>query len=96
MHDKMPKEKWHGTHHYSDRIHLLVVVFFFFAILVMLWSYFELNKVASGPTPIPTVTKSPNASENLPCTMEAKVCPDGKTFVGRHGPKCKFEKCPGE
>ncbi len=28
------------------------------------------------------------------CTMEAKICPDGKTYVGRQGPKCEFEKCP--
>lgn len=30
------------------------------------------------------------------CTMEAKLCPDGVTSVGRSGPKCEFEKCPGE
>jgi len=30
------------------------------------------------------------------CTMEAKICPDGVTSVGRSGPKCEFEKCPGE
>ncbi len=27
--------------------------------------------------------------------MEAKICPDG-TAVGRTGPDCEFEKCPGE
>jgi len=29
------------------------------------------------------------------CTMEAKICPDGST-VGRTGPECEFELCPGE
>jgi hypothetical protein len=28
-----------------------------------------------------------------PCTMEAKVCPDGTT-VGRTGPNCEFPSCP--
>lgn len=43
------------------------------------------------PTPKPT-------SENnmIICTQEAKLCPDGKTYVGRSGPKCEFEKCPEE
>ena len=28
------------------------------------------------------------------CTAEAKMCPDGKTFVGRTGPNCEFSACP--
>ncbi|MDQ5949393.1 MAG: hypothetical protein QG589_519 [Patescibacteria group bacterium] len=28
------------------------------------------------------------------CTMEAKLCPDGKTYVGRTGPRCEFSACP--
>ncbi len=31
----------------------------------------------------------------IACTMDAKVCPDGSA-VGRTGPNCEFEKCPGE
>lgn len=34
-------------------------------------------------------------SIGVACTMEAKICPDGSS-VGRTGPKCEFEKCPGE
>ncbi|HYD18718.1 MAG TPA: hypothetical protein VEF76_09595 [Patescibacteria group bacterium] len=30
------------------------------------------------------------------CTMEAKLCPDGVTSVGRTGPNCAFAPCPGE
>lgn len=30
------------------------------------------------------------------CTMEAKLCPDGVTSVGRVGPDCEFQACPGE
>lgn len=32
---------------------------------------------------------------NIMCTMEAKLCPDG-SYVGRSGPKCEFAKCPSE
>lgn len=31
----------------------------------------------------------------IACTMEAKLCPDGVTYVGRTGPKCEFAACPG-
>jgi len=29
-----------------------------------------------------------------PCTLEAKICPDGSA-VGRTGPNCEFAPCPG-
>lgn len=32
---------------------------------------------------------------SVPCTLEAKQCPDG-SYVGRTGPKCEFTACPGE
>lgn len=39
---------------------------------------------------------NPSDSKHYACTMEAKLCPDGVTYVGRSGPKCEFDKCPGE
>lgn len=36
-----------------------------------------------------------NSDEQVFCTMEAKMCPDG-SYVGRTGPKCEFAACPGE
>jgi len=46
----------------------------------------------------PTVTIIPTAAITPPiqkgCTMDAKMCPDGKTFVGRSGPNCEFITCP--
>ncbi len=36
-----------------------------------------------------------NTNNNVACTMEAKICPDGSA-VGRQGPNCEFSKCPGE
>lgn len=36
---------------------------------------------------------SQNGNNNVACTMEAKMCPDG-SYVGRSGPKCEFSACP--
>jgi len=33
--------------------------------------------------------------EQVFCTMEAKLCPDG-SYVGRVGPNCEFTECPRE
>jgi len=41
-----------------------------------------------GPRPMPP-------DDQVMCTMEAKICPDG-TGVGRTGPNCEFAPCPGE
>lgn len=38
---------------------------------------------------------SSSSSEPRACTMEAKLCPDGETYVGRTGPNCEFAACPG-
>lgn len=32
--------------------------------------------------------------EGVACTMDAMICPDG-TAVGRSGPNCEFDPCPG-
>jgi hypothetical protein len=34
-----------------------------------------------------------NQPEQIACTMEAKICPDGSA-VGRSGPNCEFAACP--
>lgn len=34
-----------------------------------------------------------DGSEQIGCTMDAKMCPDG-SYVGRSGPTCEFEVCP--
>lgn len=33
--------------------------------------------------------------EQIACTMDAKICPDG-SGVGREPPLCNFKKCPNE
>ena len=37
----------------------------------------------------------PPVDDGVPCNMDAKECADG-SYVGRTGPSCEFEKCPGE
>src|SRR3989344_4617852 len=46
----------------------------------------------------PTNTSHSNSNtpaEPQPCTLEAKLCPDGSS-VGRVGPDCEFAPCPEE
>jgi hypothetical protein len=40
----------------------------------------------------------PNVADvaDVACTMEAKLCPDGITSVGRVGPNCEFADCPDD
>lgn len=40
------------------------------------------------------LNQSTKPVEPVACTMEAKLCPDGVTSVGRQGPNCEFAKCP--
>lgn len=43
-----------------------------------------------------SVRAVPSCSEDLVvCTQEVKLCPDGKTYVGRISPSCSFAPCPG-
>ncbi len=37
--------------------------------------------------------KAPQQPEQVFCTQDAKLCPDG-SYVGRTGPKCEFAACP--
>lgn len=38
---------------------------------------------------------TPTEPEEVFCTMDSKVCPDGSA-VGRVSPTCEFAPCPGE
>ncbi len=40
-----------------------------------------------------TIPQNPSDTENIACTMDAKICPDGSA-VGRTGPRCEFATCP--
>lgn len=45
---------------------------------------------------IALLTTVVSALSPVACTMDAKLCPDGETYVGREGPDCAFAACPGE
>lgn len=107
---KEPIKRWHGAHHYSDRVHLMLTLFLFFAAFTLVWSYFNISdlkakvslhqeqtkviKTRIVPSPMLTPTPTVAKSTGIACTMEAKLCPDGKTYVGRSGPNCEFSACP--
>lgn len=50
---------------------------------------------ASSWFDIPLGGTSDTKEDVVMCTMDAKACPDG-SYVGRKGPKCEFEACPGK
>lgn len=44
---------------------------------------------------LPVSDETGNADQQVACTLDAKLCPDGSS-VGRVGPNCEFAACPGE
>lgn len=88
--------KWHGAHHYSDKIHLAFILFLVFGIIVLLFSYFALNSDSLTKTPSPSIAPEISTipeEDVVFCTQDVKECSDG-SFVGRVGPNCEFSKCP--
>ena len=58
----------------------------------------EIQKEEKNPQEGQEVEQGPGSDEegeDVYCTMDAKICPDGSA-VGRTGPDCEFEACPGE
>lgn len=47
----------------------------------------------TGSTQNNTGTSTSTEDEQVVCTMDAKLCPDG-SYVGRTGPNCEFAPCP--
>ena len=99
--------RWHGAHHYSDKVHLFLVIFLFLAVATVAWSYFALSSVKinkdipgpnqiNKPTPSSVIYTPTPTSTQVFCTQEAKLCPDGITWVGRTGARCEFSACPGQ
>lgn len=78
-----------------------VVISFLIAFLVggfVLGQNQSKKDVSQTPTITQAPTPKPTSIDNrkIFCTQEAKLCPDGKTWVGRTGPNCEFEKCPAK
>ena len=65
-----------------NRLFLLVFVVVVFIFGALLYIY----------NPEPVEYKNPNEKEEVICTADARLCPDG-SYVGRTGPNCEFV-CP--
>lgn len=99
--DQNIPERWHGAHHYSNKLNFFFVFFLIFASLTFLWFYMEMNKLEEvagkvKAAPTQSVDKPQAPGVGVACTMEAKACPDGVNFVGRTAPYCNFQACPGQ
>ncbi|GEM_PF-2658339 len=86
--ENKPLDKWHGAHHYSNRIHLFFVFFLFLTAGTITWSYFALSdsrftyknnpSPSATPTPITTCTPRPACLDAIPaCKMPetSDMCP---------------------
>lgn len=58
----------------------------------ILYAIYSLYKSSASGSQNPN---QPNTSEEVFCTQDAKLCPDG-SYVGRSGPHCEFALCPNE
>ena len=78
---------------------ILVIGIFFTALIVISGKVQDLgNKViekSARQSGLQDKDMRSDDKKGVACTQEAKLCPDGKTFVGRTGPKCEFAACPG-
>ncbi len=55
------KEKWHGSHHYSNKVHLLLIAFLFFGAITIYGAYFEIYKAEQKvSSKIPSITPLPS------------------------------------
>jgi len=62
-------------------------IFIFVAIVFVLGGYLYVSN------PEPVEYTNPNEEEQVFCTQDAMLCPDG-SYVGRTGPNCEFAACP--
>src|SRR3989344_8313199 len=85
------------------KINDVVWVFLTLAVIGLVY-YLISNNIIPGPSAIiqknitPTISleqSPPPEGSQVACTLEAKICRDGVTVVGREGPDCEFAKCPG-
>lgn len=70
----------------NDKKHIRLSFLIFFSVLLIAGILFWFQSFKQQ-----SVTD--NNNQQVACTMEAKLCPDGSS-VGRFGPKCEFAPCP--
>lgn len=103
MDNNKPLERWHGAHHYSNKVHLFFIFFLFFGVAAIFWSYFELSSAhlsynknqTPTPTPKTTCTPRPACFDSEPrCMMPetSEMCPP--TITPTKINVCDLEPCP--
>jgi hypothetical protein len=71
---------------------ILTVIIVIAATNLTVW-YFVLADKNEPPTTIGQTPPLPPLGQGI-CKQDAKLCPDGKTYVSRTGPLCEFAPCP--
>ena len=66
-----------------------IIIVLLLIIIAIFGGYVILGQAQPNQAPAP----SPTPQAATPCTLEAKLCPDGSS-VGREGPNCEFAACP--
>ncbi len=88
--ENLPQTEAHHEHtsrSWKSKWPFLVIALLLVLVAIFAGLYFLGSNKSSQNSPSPS-------PEPVACTMEAKLCPDGVTYVGRSGPKCEFEACP--
>lgn len=81
---------WFATK-WPKKVKLIITIPVFLAIIGFAIGIFVINQLTKNPSELPVNTPE---NEQVMCTQEVKLCPDGKTYVGREGPNCEFQVCP--
>ena len=68
---------------------LVILVLIAILLLVGAGGYFVLGRSSSSVADL-----TPAPEDEVVCTQEAMLCPDGETYVSREGPNCEFAQCP--
>ena len=71
---------------------ILIAIIVIAAANFAIW-FFVLGGKSQTTPPVSTPTPTP-PKEQIACTQEAMLCPDGKTYVSRTGPNCELAPCP--
>lgn len=69
----------------------LITIPFILGVIGLIIAFLILNVLAKNDLHDNELPKTP---DQVFCTQEAKLCPDGRTYVSREGPNCEFQECP--
>jgi uncharacterized protein YneF (UPF0154 family) len=93
--EKNVPERWHGAHHYSDKIHIFLVIFLFLTVGSLLYFYFSVKGMniesKNVPTLMPTqsqeITEAPTKTPN-PSLGSSSLTPKADVFCTMDAMQC--------